>query len=441
MEKIGNTRERLPDGSLLCRDVPIARVGTMRYSESELLDQNGDQIGTSPDGFLTVHRDADELFRPETIRSFEGRPLTLKHPPVWVTPDTYEEYSKGHVRNVRPGESDMQGYLIADAVVMHRDAIDAIEKRGITEVSPGYDADYEPIEGAPGHYRQKNLLGNHLAIVERGRGGRSVRIGDEQGAEMAFNKKTWGQRLLSAVSSNDADGVEEAIRDGADEAPERVEPTLDRARDAETADPMAGCMAAISGLSDKLDALPALIAQAIKGTADAEGETDPNDNPLTEDEDKAEDEKAESETNDEAECMTDEGKTAPTGDAAFTFIRRSAVAGAEILSPGLKPGTMDSKARSKDKREAIDGLRRQALIGALADAKKAPVVRQIVGRRDIRAMTGDALFTAFNAATAAVKSSNRTDVFGKESRSFVESSPKAVTAADIQKMNRARFNR
>lgn len=429
----------LPDGSLLCRDVPIARTGTMLYDESELLDQNGERIGSSPDGVLRVYRDEDDLFRPETIRSFEAAPITLKHPPVWMTPQSYSEYSKGSIRNVRRGEGTLSNYLLADLVVRDQSAIDAIN-RGMREVSPGYDCDYEPVEGQTGHYRQKNLIGNHLAIVDRGRGGRTVRIGDSEGPVMAFKKKSWGSKLMAALQTNDADGVEEAIREGADESPEtRVEPTLDRTRDEEvTPDPMAACMTAISGLGEKIDALPALIAQALKATTDEDGAGSGDEA------EKDDDKEALTETEDEAEMLCDDGKRAPTGDAAFVAVRQHTLSAAEILSPGLKIVTTDSAASAKDKREAIDGMRRQALENAMRDPAKAKVISDTLGYRKLtpRTMTSDALFSTFNAASAAVKNAN--NLGGKGSyggfKSFTEDRS-GTSPASINERNKAFYNR
>ncbi|MFT9025937.1 DUF2213 domain-containing protein [Acetobacter indonesiensis] len=444
IEKIGDTRERLPDGALLCRDVPIARTGQMEYDESELEDVNGERC-TSPDGVVRVARDEAQLFNARTVSSFEGVPVTLGH--HWITPDTASEFSKGFIRNVRRGDGDLADYLLADLVIRSRDAIDAIEKSGIREVSPGYDADYERMDGKPGHYSQGGIIGNHLAIVERGRGGRRVRVGDNERKQMAFKKKTWGSRLLNAISTNDEEGVEEAIRDGSQEAPDgdRVEPTLDRRTRDE--DPMTQCMSAISCLGEKIDTLPGLVAEAVAKALAGTGDEDPNNKPSDDaDKSKREDEKrqddeARSETEDEAECLTEEGKRIPTGDAAFAAVRQATVSTAAILAPGYKPGTMDSAAPSREKRSGIIEIRRLALESALAGPNKALVARY-VPRKGVRAMTSDALFTAFNAAGEAVRNQNRGSVFsGVTGRAEQTGDKSAVTAADINERNRAFYKR
>lgn len=43
--RLGNTRFEMADGSLLCKDVPIARTGAQVYDESELPGIAGDEDG------------------------------------------------------------------------------------------------------------------------------------------------------------------------------------------------------------------------------------------------------------------------------------------------------------------------------------------------------------------------------------------------------------
>ncbi|AQS88196.1 hypothetical protein AA101099_1862 [Neoasaia chiangmaiensis NBRC 101099] len=106
VQRIGETRERLPDGSLLCRNVPIARLGQMTYDQSELPAE------PAKDGTITVHRDAETLFHPDAISSFEGVPVTLNHPPgVMLNPDNYQAFSRGTLTHLRRGEGEHQDTL------------------------------------------------------------------------------------------------------------------------------------------------------------------------------------------------------------------------------------------------------------------------------------------------------------------------------------------
>lgn len=79
VSKIGKTREiTISEGYLLCRDVALARTGTLLYGDGE--------IPVEPDntGLIVVTRVDDDLFRPETMASAEGKPVTNNHPEDWV---------------------------------------------------------------------------------------------------------------------------------------------------------------------------------------------------------------------------------------------------------------------------------------------------------------------------------------------------------------------
>ncbi len=446
--KEGQTRERLPDGSLLCRDVPFARTGSMVYCESEFAggtDENGDPI-TSPDGVVVVHRDRDVLFDQPTIESFETSPITVKHPPVFLNPDNRAEYDQGSIRNIRPGTGTLSDYLLADMVIRGREGLDAVEGKGISEVSPGYDAGYAPIPGKPGHYKQTYITGNHLAIVERGRGGRGVRIGDHEGKQMAFKKKTWGQKLMAAITTNDADGIEEAIREGAEEMPERVEPTFDSKTKDDDINTVGEnddkfhkeMMAAIGDLGAKIDALVA--AMTTQTTDEDQTEKDRRDEGEGEarEDQKKEDEEAVAETEDEAACMAEPGKV-PTGDAAFSMVRQNTISTTEIIAPGLKHGTLDSTGSRKSQREAIHGMRVAALESGLR-GPNANVVRRYLGAKQPKNMTMDAVFTAFHAAGDAVAEANRKGSYSRPA-TVPTADAGVVSTADINAKNRAFWSR
>ena len=95
-EKIGPKRYMTPEGFMLCLDVPIARVGWMMYMHGET------PISVGRDGYAMVNRTAETLFSPDTIRSFEGKPVTEDHPPDGVDSKNHRRYSVGEAHNVRP---------------------------------------------------------------------------------------------------------------------------------------------------------------------------------------------------------------------------------------------------------------------------------------------------------------------------------------------------
>lgn len=167
---IGPLRKLTPEGFLVCLDVPISRTGEYQYSSEECgID--------SPTGMVTAERSEEEVFAPEAIASFEGKPVTMEHPGEGVDPSTWRHVAVGTVTNVRRGDGEKSDLLLADLVIHDQQAIDLINA-GVREVSCGYDV--EPVQLAPGRVAHHKIRGNHVALVRRGRAGSRCAVGDEE---------------------------------------------------------------------------------------------------------------------------------------------------------------------------------------------------------------------------------------------------------------------
>lgn len=208
---IGPKRSKTPQGYLLCQDVPIARTGTMFYGAGEV------PVSTGPEGWITVERGEEELFNPITMSSFVAMPVTDEHPPDGdVSPATWRERAYGFVLNVRKGEGENADCLVCDLMITDPQMIQDIDS-GKREVSAGYDAGY--IEVAPGRGYQVRIMGNHVALVERGRCGPRCAIGDsatvKQGKTMpTITRKPGAVRrpvVNAAMRKRILDAAEEAI--------------------------------------------------------------------------------------------------------------------------------------------------------------------------------------------------------------------------------------
>ncbi len=168
--KLGSKRAYTPEGFLVCLDVPIARTGEMIYAGTEL-----PELKAGPDGLIRVVREPDEVFKPESMASFVGKPTTNDHPPEMVNATNYRRYASGACQNVRRGNGAQDDLLFADLMFSEAGTIAAIEG-GKDEISNGYDAEYEEV--SPGVYRQVEITGNHVAVVAEGRCGPRCAIGD-----------------------------------------------------------------------------------------------------------------------------------------------------------------------------------------------------------------------------------------------------------------------
>ncbi|MBM4311679.1 MAG: DUF2213 domain-containing protein [Deltaproteobacteria bacterium] len=176
--QLSENQQETPEGYLLCLNVPIARTGALIYAAEELTDKDGKPIIDAPAGRAVVSRTAAVLFDPQTIASFEGKPVTLMHPDVMLTPENWKDYAVGVIQNVRPGDDGDK--LIADLLITDAEAIFAV-RQGLREVSLGYDAEY--VEDAPGVGHQSAMIGNHCALVPAGRCGPECSIQDKQPIE------------------------------------------------------------------------------------------------------------------------------------------------------------------------------------------------------------------------------------------------------------------
>lgn len=159
---------KTPEGYLICYGVPINRTGTQNYSAGELgLDGDTERP-------VTVYRLEEDVFSPAALASFEGKDVTRGHPPEMLTAENQAGYSKGHLENVRrEGEN-----TVADLVIKDPSLVSDVENGALREVSCGYNCNFEPYQDG---YKQTHIIGNHVAVVPRGRAGSTVSIRDAAG--------------------------------------------------------------------------------------------------------------------------------------------------------------------------------------------------------------------------------------------------------------------
>lgn len=248
-----------PEGYLVCRAVPIARLGEMSYTAAETGD--GQPL-------IAVNTPA-VLFGADTVASFEGKPVTVYHPqpnadPTMpdVTPQNWRAVAVGIAQSVRPGTGEDADKLVADLMITDQVAIELV-KNGLREISCGYEA-FHGEKDAEGRAIRNQIIGNHIALVDRGRAGSDVAIRDSkpEGKTMAGEIKKWLDKL----------------RKVADEMPIEEEPVVD----ADPVDPMAAFEARLSAMEEVLaqalmDMKP---ADEIKVEIEEDPKTEPEPEPM-----------------------------------------------------------------------------------------------------------------------------------------------------------------
>ncbi len=205
-------RKTTPEGYL---SVPanLARTGIYDYLAGDI--GMTDREANTP---VKVYRPSDEVFNGDAMTSFSLKPVTDGHPPEMVNIDNIKRYQRGFAASEigRNGE-----FVTADLLITDAEMIEKINA-GKCEVSNGYTADFEFIRGATEAGEvydaiQRNIRGNHIAIVDKARGGRGCRLSDEQ---------TKGDNMKKIMF----DGIEIEVTDQAEQAIGKLKTEVDDAK-------------------------------------------------------------------------------------------------------------------------------------------------------------------------------------------------------------------
>lgn len=174
----------------------LARTGIQEYLAAEL------GLPGDPKRRVPVFRPEDEVFNEESLRSFDNLPLTNQHPGEDVNAKNWKDYTVGWGGKVeRAGDTMVTDITITDAA-----AIKAW-KNGRKEISNGYRCkdefkDGKTDSGEAYEAIQRNIRGNHIALVDKGRCGPTCRTRD------AKPDTHGGDAMLITV-----DGVQVTIED------------------------------------------------------------------------------------------------------------------------------------------------------------------------------------------------------------------------------------
>jgi hypothetical protein len=448
-EQLSPRQHLTPEGFLVCKGTALARTGELIYGPGET------PIEPGPDGITRIERTSDEVFAQEAMASAEGKPIVNEHPSSDVTPETWKELALGHVMNVRRGEGPEGDLLLGDLFVTDKDAIAAI-RDGKRELSCGYTADYD--ETAPGRGRQRNIIINHVALVEQGRCGPRCSIGDAKpkGASMPAPHRSRFQRWLDKARGHALIGDEQAAVKMLKEGPE-VETATDSDENAmnehhthihigrggrmgDDADENEGkggneaehsIDAKVAKLEETVGGLAEAVSKIIamlEGAAGKGAEGKSGDDAMEGEEEEMADSgkgKRKGRDSDEEGNKEIEGRLeeeAPPGseekakkarDSAYLVDSfKETVALAEILAPGIRIPAFDRAAKPVDGYKTICALRKQALDLAYHQPATRSIIEAVNNGRPLKAsaMTCDKVRTVFLAAAALKKNENASNL-------------------------------
>lgn len=169
----------------------------------------GSEMGVQDKQVVRVYRPVETVFDKKSMATFPHKIVTLDHPEGFAD---FERDAVGWIGDevARDGE-----FIRIPMVVAHKRAIEAIDA-GKRELSVGYAAEVEWGEGTTPDGQKydaamKNIVVDHVAIVDHARGGSELRIGD--------GAKSWGVSPVNHQTADErkspmADNLRKVLVDG-----------------------------------------------------------------------------------------------------------------------------------------------------------------------------------------------------------------------------------
>ena len=159
-----------------------------------------------PDGsIIRVLRPKDEVEK--SVSGLNMKPITSKHPKEFVDADNSNKYTVGAVGT----DVYFDGYnAYATISINDAAAVKAVEDKEFQALSCGYDCEREYTpgvwQGVEYDAIQRNIVYNHVALVEEGRAGDSVRL--RIGVTDSMDDTTHKKEAHVALKKTTLDGVE-----------------------------------------------------------------------------------------------------------------------------------------------------------------------------------------------------------------------------------------
>lgn len=211
-----------PDtGFIHATNIPIARTGVFPYLKG--------------DGSIEMEAKLpDQLLADSTVQSANNRPVTDDHPEnsagqrILVDKNNAKSLMKGFTAS-NAHVDKATGTVRVDMTITDSSLINKINQ-GKRELSIGFQTDIVPVKG---HYNgvaydsvQKDININHVAVVERGRAGHSVRLMGDSAEMIDDDSKKKGKQMETTkvhvdggditVATDDADKVLKLDADNTD---------------------------------------------------------------------------------------------------------------------------------------------------------------------------------------------------------------------------------
>jgi hypothetical protein len=171
---IGSSVEETPEGYLKVT-APIARTGIYTYRKAD---------GSVQRELVTP----EVLFNPDSISTLKLKPMTNRHPQeLLLDTKSVKKRNVGSVGETIKKDGDK---LVASFIITDQDAINAA-KRGRLQLSPGYQTVHDKTPGVWNGQEydvvQTTREYNHLALVDKARGGAELKINMDSEDEIGLS--------------------------------------------------------------------------------------------------------------------------------------------------------------------------------------------------------------------------------------------------------------
>lgn len=166
---------------------------------------------TNPDGSTRRElRLPEDVFAPESLASYKGKPIIITHDAGYVDKGNVEEETIGTILS----EGYQDGDNVRAEIIIHN--TDAMKQCGLRELSLGYNLRLEETpgvwEGQPYDAIQRDIVINHLALVGQARAGEQARLNIDardsnttlKGGKLMSDKKTRKDGMMSPDEMNAA---------------------------------------------------------------------------------------------------------------------------------------------------------------------------------------------------------------------------------------------
>lgn len=175
------------------KDKPVlTRVGIFEY--------------LNPDGSTRRElRLPEDVFDPESLASYEGKPIIITHDAGLVTKKNVHDHQIGTIlsKGIRNGDEVTADIIIHDT--------DEMKTSGLKELSLGYNLDLDETPGVwngkPYDAIQRNIRINHLALVKEARAGEKARLNIDSRDKRPNPEGGLPMKKTKKLSASRGDGV------------------------------------------------------------------------------------------------------------------------------------------------------------------------------------------------------------------------------------------